>query len=147
MTQFVVHKMALVLGARNVIFKVGSYSMKQLILLLATVMLNVTGQLLMKKGMTTVGIISGELSVMAGTLMRAFLNPYVVAGVAAYGFSSIFWLVLLSRVDLSYAYPALSLGYVLITLVSAFVLGEQVSALRWAGVFVICIGVVMISRS
>lgn len=121
--------------------------MKQLILLLATVSLNVFGQLMMKKGMSSVGVISGEVSVMANTLMRAFLNPYVVAGVAAYGFSSIFWLVLLSRVDLSYAYPALSLGYVLVTLVSAFVLGEQVSALRWSGVFVICLGVIIISRS
>ncbi len=121
--------------------------MKQLILLLATVSLNVVGQLLMKRGMTTVGAISGDLSVMVPSILRAFMNPYVVAGVAAYGFSSIFWLVLLSRVDLSYAYPALSLGYVLITLVSAFVLGEQVSALRWTGVFIICVGVILISRS
>lgn len=121
--------------------------MKQMLLLLATVTLNVVGQLMMKRGMSSVGVISGELSAMANTLMRAFLNPFVIAGVAAYAFSSIFWLVLLSRVDLSYAYPALSLGYVLITLVSAFVLGEYVSALRWAGVFVICLGVIMISRS
>ena len=121
--------------------------MKQLILLLATVSLNVFGQLMMKKGMSSVGAVTGDLSTIAHTLSRAFFNPYVVAGVAAYGFSSIFWLVLLSRVDLSYAYPALSLGYVLITLVSAFVLGEQVSALRWAGVFTICLGVILISRS
>lgn len=121
--------------------------MKQLILLLVTVSLNVLGQLMMKRGMSSVGAISGDLSIMVQSIAKAFLNPYVVAGVAAYGFSSIFWLVLLSRVDLSYAYPALSLGYVLITLVSAIFLGEQVSALRWAGVFVICVGVIMISRS
>jgi drug/metabolite transporter (DMT)-like permease len=121
--------------------------MKQMILLLATVTLNVVGQLMMKRGMSSVGVISGDLSSMINMLMRAFFNPYVVAGVGAYAFSSIFWLVLLSRVDLSYAYPALSLGYVLITLVSAFVLGEQVSGLRWAGVFVICFGVILISRS
>lgn len=121
--------------------------MKQLILLLVTITLNVVGQMMMKRGMSSVGVISGDLATMGNTLMRAFVNPFVVAGVAAYAFSSIFWLVLLSRVDLSYAYPALSLGYVLITLVSAFVLGEQVSALRWAGVFVICLGVIIISRS
>ena len=71
----------------------------------------------------------------------------MLAGVGAYAASSIFWLVLLSRVELSYAYPALSMGYVLITLVSVFFLGEQVSALRWAGVLVISLGVFLISRS
>jgi drug/metabolite transporter (DMT)-like permease len=74
------------------------------------------------------------------------MNPYVLAGVASYGFSTIFWLVLLSRVELSYAYPALSMGYVLITLVSALLLGEQVSAMRWAGVFVIVAGVILVTR-
>ncbi|MFM7585277.1 MAG: EamA family transporter [Caldilinea sp.] len=52
----------------------------------------------------------------------------------------------MSRVELSYAYPALSLGYVLITLVSAAILGEQVTTLRWAGVFVIVAGVILVTR-
>lgn len=120
--------------------------MKQLILLLATVALNVFGQMMMKKGMSSVGAVTGDLAALSGLMGRAFLNPNVIAGVGAYAFSSIFWLVLLSRVDLSYAYPALSLGYVLITLVSAFILGEQVSAIRWAGVFVICVGVILVTR-
>lgn len=121
--------------------------MKQIVLLLVTVLFNVSGQLLMKRGMTMVGPITGDLSLLIGSLGKAFLNPYVLAGVGAYAASSIFWLILLSRVDLSYAYPALSLGYVLITLVSVLFLGEHVSALRWAGVIVICVGVILISRS
>lgn len=121
--------------------------MKQISLLLVTVTLNVAGQYLMKRGMTDVGAITGNLNALVGSLTTAFTNPYVLAGVGAYAFSSIFWLVLLSRVDLSYAYPALSLGYVLITLVSAIALGEQVSPLRWAGVIVISVGVIMVARS
>jgi len=121
--------------------------MKQISLLLVTVTLNVVGQYLMKRGMTDVGAITGDLSALVSSLATAFTNPYVLAGVGAYGFSSIFWLVLLSRVDLSYAYPALSLGYVLITLVSALALGEQVSALRWTGVIIISVGVIMVARS
>ena len=120
--------------------------MKQILLLLITVGLNVAGQFLMKQGMSQVGVIGGPLPVMAGSLAKAFLNPFVIGGVGAYGFSSIFWLVLLSRVELSYAYPALSMGYVLITLVSALLLGEQVSAMRWAGVFVIVAGVILVTR-
>lgn len=121
--------------------------MKQIILLLITVGLNVAGQFLMKQGMSQVGVIGGSLNVMAGSLLKAFLNPYVIGGVGAYGFSSIFWLILLSRVELSYAYPALSLGYVLVTLVSAFLLAETVSPLRWLSVAVICVGVILLSRS
>ncbi len=121
--------------------------MKQIFLLLITVGLNVAGQYLMKQGMGQVGVIGGSLPVMANSLTKAFLNPYVIGGVGAYGFSSIFWLILLSRVELSYAYPALSIGYVLITLVSAFLLNESVSPLRWLAVAVICVGVILLSRS
>jgi drug/metabolite transporter (DMT)-like permease len=71
----------------------------------------------------------------------------VLGGVGAYGFSSIFWLIMLSRVPLSYAYPALSLGYIAVTIVSAFLLHETVSPLRWLSVAVICVGVILLSRS
>jgi multidrug transporter EmrE-like cation transporter len=121
--------------------------MKQIILVLVTVGLNVLGQFLMKQGMSSIGAIHGNTSAVASGLSRAFLNPYVLAGVGTYGLSSVFWLILLSRVELSYAYPALSLGYVLVTLVGAFLLGENVSSMRWAAVLVICLGVVLLSRS
>ena len=124
-----------------------SKTMKQMLLVLVTVSFNVVGQYLMKRGMMDVGRISGDMAMIVSSVTRAFLNPWVMAGVIAYGMSSIFWLVLLSRVDLSYAYPALSLGYVLVTLISAFALGEQVSGMRWAGVLVICVGVALLSRS
>lgn len=121
--------------------------MKQIILLLITVGLNVAGQLLMKQGMSQMGAISGPIQEMGLSVIRAFANPYVLGGVGAYGLSSIFWLILLSRVELSYAYPALSLGYVLITLISAFFLGESVTGTRWLSVLVISIGVILLSRS
>jgi drug/metabolite transporter (DMT)-like permease len=121
--------------------------MKQIILLLVTVFLNVAGQYMMKRGMLGVGAIGGDLSAMIAGLSQAFLHPFVLGGVGAYGVSSICWLILLSRVDLSYAYPALSLGYVLITVVGALWLGESVTALRWTGVAVICVGVILVSQS
>jgi multidrug transporter EmrE-like cation transporter len=121
--------------------------MKQVALLLITVGLNVAGQFFMKQGMGNVGVIGGNLQSIVDGLSRAFFNPFVLGGVGAYGLSSVFWLILLSRVDLSYAYPALSLGYVLITLIGAFILGETVSNMRWLAVLVICVGVVLLSRS
>lgn len=121
--------------------------MKQIILLLITVSLNVAGQYFMKRGMMSVGEIGGSLTHMMNSLGSAFFNPFVLGGVGAYGLSSICWLILLSRVELSYAYPALSLGYVLITVISALMLGEQVNTMRWAGVVIICAGVILVSRS
>lgn len=122
-------------------------TMKQLSLLLVTVGLNVIGQYLMKRGMSDMGAITGTIGEMAQHLARAFLNPWVIGGLGAYGFSTFCWLILLSRVDLSYAYPALSLGYVLITIVGFFVLGEAVSPMRWAAVLIICVGVFLVSQS
>ncbi len=121
--------------------------MKEPFLLFFTVALNVAGQFLMKRGMSQVGAISNDLAALPASFARAFTAPPVLLGVLAYGLSSIFWLILLSRVDLSYAYPALSLGYVAVVLVSWLLLGEGVSLVRWVGVLVICLGVWLVSRT
>ena len=55
--------------------------------------------------------------------------------------------MVLTRVPLSWAYPILALNQVLILLVAATFLGETVSAMRWAGVFLIITGVFLVSRS
>jgi multidrug transporter EmrE-like cation transporter len=55
--------------------------------------------------------------------------------------------VVLSRVDLSYAYPFLSLAYVVVTAYAYFVFSENVSHLRIAGIALICVGTVLVSRS
>jgi multidrug transporter EmrE-like cation transporter len=64
-----------------------------------------------------------------------------------FGVSSVFWLVILSRIDLSYAYPMVSIGYIAVVLFSYFVFKENVSLIRWIGVITICAGVFLISRS
>lgn len=121
--------------------------MREPLLLFFTVGLNVIGQFLMKRGMSQVGTIGNDLALLPSSFMRAFTTPAVILGVVAYGLSSIFWLILLSRVDLSYAYPALSLGYVAVVLISWLLLGEGVSPTRWAGVLIICLGVWLVSRT
>ena len=121
--------------------------MREPLLLFFTVGFNVAGQFLMKRGMNQVGVITNDLAAIPASFLKAFTTPAVLLGVVAYGLSSIFWLILLSRVDLSYAYPVLSLGYVAIVLVSWLLLGEQVSLARWVGVLVICLGVWLVSRT
>ncbi|MCL5958068.1 MAG: EamA family transporter [Chloroflexi bacterium] len=121
--------------------------MRQFVLIVVTVVLNVVGQMAMKRGMNAVGAISLDVNKLPAVALRTFTEPYVLLGIAAYGLSSVFWLVILSRVDLSYAYPALSLGYVLIVIISWLLLNESVSASRLIGVLVVCSGVLLVARS
>lgn len=124
-------------------------SPKSMVLLLVAVLLGVLGQLLLKMGMTQVGTLefSGGLAGLIQTGIRVFSNLKVLGGFAAYGVSSLFWIVVLSKLNLSLAYPMLALNYVLVPLTARLFLGEQVPGLRWLGMGVIIIGVVIISRT
>jgi multidrug transporter EmrE-like cation transporter len=124
-------------------------SPKSMILVLVAVLLGVLGQLLLKMGMTQVGTLEfgGGLAGLIQIGIRVFSNLKVLGGFAAYGISSLFWIVVLSKLNLSLAYPMLALNYVLVPLTAWLFLGEQVPGLRWLGMGVIIIGVVIISRT
>ena len=79
-----------------------------------------------------------------GTALALFFSPFVFGGLAAYGLSTILWVMLLKVVPLSFLYPLLSVGYVVILLISVFFFHEHVSFLRWYGVVTICYGIVII---
>ncbi len=111
-------------------------------ILMTSILLATTGQVLLKTGMERVGELSvGEI----GTLLGQFFTTWqLVVGMGAFGMSSIFWLIVLSRVPLSTAYPIVSLSYVLILTFSWFVLGERPSVIVWVGSFLIMAGVSLI---
>jgi len=115
------------------------------IILAISVLLAVCGQVLMKKGMMVFGTFPATEILFK--LIPMFMNPWVFFGFACFGLSSIFWLIVLSRVPLSQAYPMVSVAYVLTALISMVFFKETVGALRWAGIFVIVFGVYLISRS
>ena len=81
------------------------------------------------------------------TLLAVATTPAVWLGLACYGLGAVLWLVVLSRLDLSYAYPLLAVSYILIPLLSHFLLGENVTSLRWLGIAVIFIGVLIVART
>ena len=115
-------------------------------LILATsVLLAVTGQLLMKRGMVLFGTFPATQLLVK--IIPMFMNPYVFFGFAAFGLSSLFWLIVLSRMELSLVYPLVSVSYVLVALFSYFVFKENVTMIRWIGVLVILAGVFLVSRS
>ena len=119
---------------------------KDILLLLCNVLFTVTGQLLLKQGMLQVGRV-GELDRVIPKLMKAFMNPFVIGGIATYGFTTMIWLVILSRVKLSIAYPMISLGYVISIFFAWFFFKESVPKIRVMGAIVICIGVYLVASA
>ncbi|HRW09934.1 MAG TPA: hypothetical protein P5121_32755 [Caldilineaceae bacterium] len=74
-------------------------------------------------------------------------SPWVLLGLTLYGIGAVAWIAVLARLDLSLAYPLLALNFVLITLSSRLILGETVPTMRWIGMFVICVGIIIVARS
>ena len=119
---------------------------KDLMLLMCNVLLTVTGQLLLKQGMLRVGRV-GELDGVIPKLIKAFMNPFVIGGITTYGFTTMIWLVVLSRIKLSVAYPMISLGYVISIFCAWFLFKESVPKVRVMGAIVICIGVYLVASA
>jgi drug/metabolite transporter (DMT)-like permease len=124
----------------------GTSRLVSLGLLLVSVMFAVAGQLTLKSAMDSVGRI-GKGSQLSDTLLRAVKEPLLWVGLAVFGISALFWLVVLSRVKLSVAYPIVGISYILIVLLARFRLHEHVPPLRWVGVTVIAIGIAIIGFS
>lgn len=118
-------------------------TMKPLFLIVMSVCLGVAGQVLLKKGMMDHGRIE---SFKVSSIVEAFFQFKVIVAFSCYAVSSVIWMVVLSRVNLSYAYPLLSMSYIFILILSMFFLGETVQLMRWGGVLLICVGVVLVSQ-
>ena len=115
-------------------------------LIFAGVILNALGQLLLKAGTNAVGrfdFVAGNL-VPVGT--RIAMEPRIMAGVVCYGVSLMVWIMGLSRVPVSIAYPLLSLGYVINAAAAWYLFGESLTPLRVAGIGLIIAGVYFVVR-
>ena len=117
-----------------------------IVLMLISVFLGAIGQVLVKYGATSL-----ELNFAGGFLIKSILsilrNVPVMCGIISYGVSFLLWIKVLSKVELSYAYPMVSMGYVLIMFFSYFIFKEHISFIRILGVGFIIIGVILVARS
>ena len=118
-----------------------------LLFLLTGVMLNAAAQLLLKAGTNRLGIITLTPDNWPATLVQMASESYFIAGIAFYAISVIVWILGLSRVPVSIAYPLLSLGYVVNAIAAHYLLGEAVTAQRWLGIGFIIVGVYLVARS
>ncbi len=110
-----------------------------------SILFNVLGQLSIKWSM----IKFGKVSLSAGNMHRIiemFLKPYSILGLILYAISAVFWLAALSRVELSVAYPMLSIGYVLVFFLAGFLLGESMSIVKFGGIALIIAGIFMVTK-
>jgi drug/metabolite transporter (DMT)-like permease len=116
-------------------------------LILVSVMLASLAQLTLKHGVNQAFPPPSAFKLDGHSIRSMVATPTVWLGIALFGISAIVWIAVLSRTTLSFAYPFVSLTYVLILAVDAFVLHESVPALRWGGVALIVSGIILISRT
>ena len=116
-------------------------------LILLGVLLNAFAQLSLKQGMRTIGHFAFSVENILPIGAKAIFNPFVLTGLLCYVISVIVWLMALSRVDVSYAYPLLSVGYIVTAFAGQMFFQEALGPVRWAGILIICIGVLLITRS
>ncbi len=116
-------------------------------LILTGVLLNAGAQLLLKAGVQPLGELSIGWATLLPTLLRVLAQWPIIAGLACYVVSVGVWIVGLSRVEVSLAYPMLSLGYVVNALAAWWLFGEALGPMRWAGMMLILAGVLVMSRT
>jgi multidrug transporter EmrE-like cation transporter len=124
-----------------------SAGVRSIFYVLISGVLGVVGQILLKQGLAANGPLSLGPDGLPGLFLSLVLNPLVVVGLAIYLVGTLFWLVALSRLDLSYAYPFASLNYILVLISAWFILGEVPSSTRLVGVALISLGVCAIART
>ena len=120
-------------------------AMKNILLILLSVSLNASAQILMRWGMLRVGEVSLASS-LATVLPRMINNVFLWLAMISYGISIVTWMVVLSRSEVSFAYAFLSLGFVLVTVVGYFFFNEHVTPIRVIGIALICAGVLTIQK-
>ncbi|HOX35084.1 MAG TPA: EamA family transporter [Methanoregulaceae archaeon] len=115
--------------------------MNVLVIILAGIICASLGQVFWKMGMNAVGAID---SISLPTILSMFSAPLVILGLCMYGLSTVFWLIALSRKDLSYVYPFIALTFIIVLLLSKFLLHETVGMARIIGTLIIIGGLLLV---
>jgi multidrug transporter EmrE-like cation transporter len=115
-------------------------------LILIGVLLNAGAQLLLKAGMAQIGHFEFSLANAMPIGMRVMGNIPIITGLSMYVVSVGVWLLVLSRVPVSYAYPMLSIGYVVNAIAAYFLFGEPLTSMRMLGIFIIISGVYLVAQ-
>ena len=116
-------------------------------LLMTGVLLNAAAQLLLKAGTNAVGAFEFNRENIVPVGLKLALEPHILGGMLCYSVSLVVWILGLSRVPVSVAYPMLSIGYVLNAVIAWHLFGESLTAQKLLGIGFIVLGVVLVTRS
>ena len=116
-------------------------------LILTGVLLNAAAQLLLKAGTNAVGHFDFHVENIIPIGLKLGFQPFILGGMACYAISLVVWIMALSRVPVSVAYPMLSIGYVINAVVAWQWFGEALAAQKLVGIGFIVVGVVLVTRS
>ena len=116
-------------------------------LVLTGVLLNAAAQLLLKAGTNRIGEFAFSVENLMPIGVKVATNPPILAGLACYAVSVVVWVMALSRVPVSIAYPMLSIGYVLNAMAAWWLFGESLTMQKLVGIGFIVIGVFLVARS
>jgi drug/metabolite transporter (DMT)-like permease len=117
-------------------------------LLTMTIVLSTAAQILLKFGVMRLGPANDRISsgMLASLVVGMITTPAILIGLFLFGVSAVLWIMVLSKAELSYAFPLLSLGYVLILLPSWYFFGENITVSRIIGTLLISGGVFFITK-
>lgn len=119
-----------------------------ILVLICVGLLTPTVQIIMKSGMSHVGEISSVRQLVnPSTLFRLFINPYVLTGLFLSGIALVLWLSAMTTLNISLMYPLSSLSYVIVAIAALIFLKEDITLIRWGGIFMVVGGCFLISRT
>ncbi len=124
-------------------FKIKGGKMSALILILISILLGVTGQLFLKKGMSNVGSIA-IADLFSVKLLSVATEKFVIVGIFLYVIATGFWVVVLSQEELSFAYPLIGMGYIFAAILSKIFFNENLTLFRMIGILMIAAGAYLI---
>ena len=118
-----------------------------IVLILASVSISALAQIVLKHGVSSPSVQSSMAQLSWINAWTVLANPFVLGGFILYGLGAILWLGVLARIDVSQAYPFVSLGFVMTMALAHFIIGESISYLRFLGTLLILMGVVLVGMS
>jgi drug/metabolite transporter (DMT)-like permease len=116
------------------------------IYILLTLLFTVYGQLVLKWQLGGAGIVpAGQIDKLL-FLLKLFLNPWIISGFASAFLASLAWIAAMIRFELNYAYPFMSLAFIIVMVFSVFFLHEQLTIPRIAGTIIVVTGLFVMTR-
>jgi len=118
-----------------------------ILIILLSILMSSTAHVVLKKGMMTHALIAEKPDGIISLIWTVGTNPWVLGGMFLHVSALVVWLWALSKVDISFAYPFLALGYVLVSAMAWLWLGEELTLMRLRGMLIIILGVLVLAKA